>query len=126
MLKSQHDYVATLPAQLTRLPREQWPNAGRGPERLAEVWISRNYLVQIFNEPGDIARLSINRSKTNGQRWEDGLTWDELQAIKAEVGFARQCAVEVYPPDDDVVNVANMRHLWVLPEPPAFMWEKSK
>ena len=34
-------------------------------------------------------------------------------------------AVEVFPADDQVVNVANMRHLWVLPEPLPFAWEKG-
>jgi hypothetical protein len=31
-------------------------------------------------------------------------------------------AVEIYPADGDVVAVANMRHLWLLPEAPAFAW----
>ncbi|WP_441316779.1 DUF7694 domain-containing protein [Halomonas sp. hl-4] len=32
--------------------------------------------------------------------------------------------MEVYPDDANIVNVSNMRHLWVLPEQPAFMWRK--
>lgn len=43
--------------------------------------------------------------------------WHEMQRIKREVlltGAARS-AVEVHPRDADVVDSANMYHLWVLP-----------
>ena len=29
-----------------------------------------------------------------------------------------------YPADRDVVNVASLRHLWVLDEPPTYAWRK--
>lgn len=45
----------------------------------------------------------------------DGVSWDTLQAIKSDLGFADAWAVEVYPPDDAVVNLTNMRHLWIMP-----------
>jgi hypothetical protein len=35
-------------------------------------------------------------------------------------------AVEVYPPAGDVVNVANMRHLWVLRDRLPFAWRGGK
>jgi hypothetical protein len=53
------------------------------------------------------------------------MTFDELQAIKSAVGYGDSCAVEIYPEDSDLVNDANMRHLWVLQERPAFAWKKS-
>jgi hypothetical protein len=28
----------------------------------------------------------------------------------------------VYPPVDEIVNVANMRHLWLLDEAPPYAW----
>lgn len=40
-------------------------------------------------------------------------------------GLADSWAVEVFPADADVVNVANMRHLWILPDAPAFAWRKG-
>jgi hypothetical protein len=30
--------------------------------------------------------------------------------------------VEIYPRDRDIVNIANMRHLWVMAEPLALGW----
>lgn len=69
-------------------------------------------------------RLSINKTSHNGDTWDDNITWDELQKIKNECGYGDACAVEIFPPDESVVNVANMRHLWLLPEPPSFMWNR--
>lgn len=120
MKKSQHAHVAKLPENLTPIPRDQMPAAG-GRNPPFQAWWSRKYLVQAFND-GGLVRLSICRSKTNGERWDDGLTWDELQAIKNEVGYSDHDALEVYPRAQDVVNVANIRHLWVMPEPVDFAW----
>ncbi len=51
-------------------------------------------------------------------RREDGAevrSWDELQRIKNEIAGPERLAVECYPPQDEVVNKENARHLWVLP-----------
>lgn len=45
--------------------------------------------------------------------------------VKRLVGYADKCAIEIYPPDQDIVNVANMRHLWVV-DMPDFAWKKDK
>lgn len=113
------------PVTLTEVPRNTWSEpmltAIRGPRR---VWRSREFLVQEFLEPaaGVLVRLSVNRTQLSGGRWSENITWDELQRIKREVGYGTSDAVEVYPCDADVVNVANMRHLWVLAEPLPFAW----
>lgn len=56
---------------------------------------------------------------------EDGITWDELQAVKDEaIGPQRRC-IEMYPPHDQVVNDVNYRHLWEIPHdilPSRFLW----
>ncbi len=54
------------------------------------------------------------------------LVWDELQRIKSECGYGNTDAIEIYPADDDVVNVANMRHLWILDSRIPFAWRKQK
>ena len=56
-------------------------------------------------------------------RWKDDITWDELQEIKRQAGYGNQMAVEIYPDDLDIVNVANMRHLWILDEPLPIGWK---
>lgn len=90
------------------------------PER---VWVSHRYLVQLYQEApfndAPVYRMSVCRTRLNkaGARWQDGLTWDELQAIKREIGFGDWYGVEVYPRERDVVNVANMRHVWLMEKP---------
>ena len=103
------------PKRLTEIKREDWPS-DRDSTRI-KVYHSQHYLVQIFKEPVGL-RLSINRTKLlPSGRWDDGLTWDELQRIKFELGYGDCQAIEFYPASLDVVNSANMRHLWILKEP---------
>ena len=113
-----------LPKVLTEIPRDQRPAVHSSVPHIA-VYASRDYLVQVFDEGNGIKRITVNRVAIGGTTWDDGITWDELQRIKAEVGYGDEWAVEVFPADDQVVNVSSMRHLWVLPEPPAFAWQKS-
>jgi hypothetical protein len=114
---------AKLPLTLQRVPRHEWPNP-EAPQ--LDVWRSRHFLVQVFAAPAPAkVRLSINRTELSGTRWVEGISWDELQQLKAECGFADFDAVEVFPRGRDVVNVANMRHLWVLREPLSFAWRRG-
>ena len=105
------------------VPADQWTVTDKTPPW--KVWVNNQFLVQAFREENDVIRLSINRTtlKTSGD-WSDGISWDDLQTIKNGVGFSAEMAVEVFPPAQDVVNVANLRHLWVLPIPLPFMWRK--
>lgn len=94
--------------------------------RPIRVWRNRQFLVQEFAEPEQpkvLVRLSINRAILNDRgEWLDGITWDQLQAIKCAVGYADYDALEVYPRRLEVVNVANIRHLWVMRELVDFAW----
>lgn len=125
--KEQHSFVKAqaLPEHLTPVLPDEFPVMKPLP---LKVWRSRKYLVQLWDEPSEdqrMMRLSICRVKQNvNGRWQDGLTWDELQVIKREVGFGDWYAVEIYPRDEDVVNVANFRHLWLLPVPLPIGWFK--
>jgi hypothetical protein len=87
-----------------------------------EVWRSRHFLLQIFRTPYGSLRLTINRVERSGYSWEEGISWDDLQRLKGECGRGDVWAVECYPPEDRVVCVANMRHLWLLPEAPPYGW----
>lgn len=112
---------------LQRVPDWAWlPQYVNNPKPI-EVWRSYKYLVQVYDEQARIVRLSICRAaiKPDGT-WDDGLTWDELQRLKAECGRGDLDAVEVYPSGKDVVNVANMRHLWVFPTALPFKWVDGK
>lgn len=113
----------SLPKQLTLVPEHEWP---RHQSKLSRVWRSRHYVVQEFIEDNAI-RLSINRVKllSNG-RWDDNLTWDEMQFIKRDCGYGDRLAVEIYPADENVVNLANMRHLWIPDTDLNYGWKNEK
>jgi hypothetical protein len=119
---------ARRPLYLEGISREDWPNGlADRPGAPFAVWRSRHFLVQFYKEPapGVIGRLSILRTTVAGDRWADGITWDDIQRLKAETGHADTWAVEVFPADAEVVNVANIRHVWLLAEAPAYAWRKQ-
>jgi hypothetical protein len=96
------------------------------PDDMIEAWRSRDFLVCVYQERDGILRASVNRTQIDPitDRWQEGISWEELQRIKREIGRGHLDAVEVFPSDCDVVNVANMRHLFIMPEPLSFAWRK--
>lgn len=112
------------PDTLVQVPPDQWPS--NEPTGIDQVWRSKKFLVQVYAEKDGAVRLSICRviiSKSG--HWQDGITWMDLQRLKAECGYGDRWAVEIYPPNDEVVNVANMRHLFVLGGAPAYAWQNT-
>lgn len=110
----------------------RWPEAEERAEKMAmklrpfEVWRSRDFLAQLYEERSGFVRVSVNRThQPDGQDWAEGISWDDLQRVKREIGRADAWAVEVYPADAEVVNEANMRHLWLLGEAPPFAWQTT-
>jgi hypothetical protein len=101
---------------LTPVSKENWPY-NDDPNRIG-VMLSRYYMVQIFDEQNGVIRLSCNRTTLDQfGKWEENLSWDELMEIKRQAGYGDRYAVEVLPGDADIVNVANMRHIWIMPHP---------
>jgi len=47
-------------------------------------------------------------------------SWYEMQRIKDELAGPDATAVEVYPPHAEIVDGADMFHIWVLPTPLSF------
>jgi hypothetical protein len=112
---------------ITQVPQEEWPPDYERVMTSAptEVWRSRDYLLMAYQDNG-YTRLSVLRiALTTHATWADGIAWDELHRLKRECGRGDQWAVEVYPADAAVVNVANMRHLWVMDAPPAYGWHTA-
>ena len=108
---------AKQPERLEKIPRGEWrPECT--PPGLIEAWRNKKYLVQVYTAPEPAtARLSvINTALDSIGGWQSGITWDELQQLKAECGFGNCWAVEIFPPEDKIVRVSNMRHLFVVPE----------
>jgi len=114
---------AKWPLYLKPIPRELWPS--ERPDVL-EVWRSRGFLVQIYAEKNGHIRMSVNRTMHTGDNWVAAITWDELMQLKRECGRGDLDALELFPADADVVNVANIRHLWFPPEPVVFKWTEGQ
>ena len=109
--------VGDYDSPLSIVPDEELRDAdkhSRRPYGFVRMWRSEALLVFECTRPGNMTLLMVQR--LDGR---DGLTWDVLQWVKAEVGYSAREALELYPRDDMLVNVANMRHLWLLPEEPA-------
>jgi hypothetical protein len=106
------------PVELACVPSVDWPAIEDGKSSRVDVLRSRGFLVQVFGEDGQMLRLSVNRTEWDERqnRFREDITWDDLQRLKAEAGYADRVAIEVFPPERLVVNIANMRHLWLLPE----------
>ena len=69
-------------------------------------------VVVSYTPLGPVNHLKVRRhdGRTNH------LTWDELMVIKNEMLGEEALAIELFPRDRDVVNEADIRHLWELPE----------
>jgi hypothetical protein len=126
-------------ARYARAEAKNWPTllvpaeipsrpASMKGEMPVEVWRSSRFLLQVYPVSPVIERLSVNRAVVaRDGNWGADISWEELQALKQQCGRGHLDAVEIYPAQDDVVNVANMRHLWVfktgkLP----FAWRTSR
>lgn len=100
----------------------------RRPPGLIKALRNRQFMVQLYEpEPHQAAhvlvRISVNYAVLDDRGgWVDGITWDQLYAIKAAIGYGQHDAVEVYPGVAPLVNVANIRHLWVMRAPLPYAW----
>lgn len=99
------------PDKLIEIPMELWPDKAEG--RL-KMFRSKSFFLQVYQEQEGL-RLSINRTTVDSAlKWQQDISWEELQDMKRQAGYGGHLAVEVYPADSNVVNVANMRHLWIV------------
>lgn len=104
---------------LDRIPTAVHVDRKRG--WVVQVWTGMSATPGCINTPWEgTARICVKHSKAknvaqaNSRKFDLPITWDELQEIK-EWLFPGRIALEVYPPADKVVDVANLRWLWVLP-----------
>jgi len=80
---------------------------------LRRAWTNNVYSVQLYeheSEWGTIDHLMIKRHDDAASR-----SWKDFQRIKDELFGPERTALEVYPPTSDLIDEANMYHLWVLP-----------
>lgn len=111
------------------VPKKDWVKIV-GDSWPVKVFKSEDYMVQVYKDEDGIERLSISSCwyKFNGfmePTWKDQFTWDELQLIKNSIGYKNKWLVECYPPVENTVNIANIRHLFVLNEKPSYAFTKK-
>lgn len=113
------------PKQLARMAAKPWwpferreidpSHPIQPPAGVYAAFVNNRYSVQVSVEStpwGAVHHLWIRRHDAEPVR-----SWTDVQRIKREVlhDGAERVGVEVYPRDRDVVDDANMYHLWVLP-----------
>lgn len=82
---------------------------------------NRHFLVQVRQHAG-YQTMSVNRAALDDSgHWREGISWDELQSMK-EMIWPGEWAAEYFPPESEVVCVANMRHLVKLNARPVGAW----
>ena len=79
-------------------------------EMSLDIWESKDFRAHAYQDNGCI-RLDIEKLDET-----DGITWDEMQKIKDDCGFADKDAIEFYPANDAVINTGNWRHLYIFNE----------
>lgn len=76
--------------------------------------VHRNGWIAVLERPinntplGPVTHLAI-RTATNAE-----LTWSELQRLKNELMGEDRMAIQVYPRQADLIDAADMYHLWVF------------
>lgn len=120
------------PDHIVEIPFADWPAANVAEKTYAEayedranplrIWRSKRVLAVLYMDSNGFPRLSVNRTDVHIGGFMDNISWDDLMEVKRAVGYGDTTALEVYPRDTDIVNVANMRHLWLMEEVPSFVW----
>ena len=118
---------AHFPEHLVPVAEEYWPPVSPFGGVAIGAFRSRAFVVVVWNEPDGMTRLSVNRTDWDESegRFRGNIGWDDLQRLKSEAGFGDVPAVELYPPDSQVMNTGNLRHLFLLPSAPPFMWRTN-
>jgi hypothetical protein len=86
----------------------------RAPANMHRAYTNGFYVVMVFQQQtawGLIEDAMVQRYDAAPIR-----SWNELQRIKNELFGKERTAVEVYPAESDLCDVANIYHLWILPE----------
>lgn len=112
-------------SKLQKIAKEHWPGFCQkaSSREIIGVWRSKDFLLIEYEEPNCMRRLTVCRTMINKNgELLDGISWDDLQRLKGEAGYTDFDAVEIFPKDSNVVNVANMRHLWINLANPNAVW----
>ena len=74
------------------------------------IRVHRNRVFAVLERPAEAGVIHLAVSSLSGIR----PTWHEMQRIKNDLAGPDATAIEVYPPKTDMVDEADMFHIWVL------------
>lgn len=97
--------VSRIPGRCELAPNERW---------WPVAYVNNRYSMQVSTVDtaiGKVTHLWIRHHAGEMPR-----SWRDLQWIKNEIAGSERAAVEVFPPEAELVDSANMAHLWVFPE----------
>lgn len=92
--------------------KEMAPNQGPWG-RCISIHVSSLYVVLVYERAtalGQVVHLAVRRADS-----KPGIGWSHLQRIKNDLVGPERLAIEIYPPESEIVDEAHMYHLWVLP-----------
>lgn len=99
------------------VPTEQQKAEHPISENVSVCYSNNRYGVQVYEcfiEKLGLAGETITQVTIGRHGDLESITWDELQRIKNELIGEDRVAIEIYPPVRQLVNQANLRHLWVF------------
>lgn len=86
------------------------------PEDIKTIFRSKKYTVILWkqNRIDGKQRFSISRNEWNSKerRYVGDISWDEIMEIKRQIGLGDVECWEYYPKDNEIINEANMRHIF--------------
>jgi len=83
--------------------------------------VHRNRVFSVLQRPaGDAVHLAV--CSLSGIR----PSWREMQRIKDELAGESATAVEVYPPQREIVDAADMFHIWVVEPLPFSLFDAGR
>ncbi len=122
---SRSERRAILSAEATARRRNEWgpwemlrfPRGSVGHGWAAEFTTAhRNKVFSVLDRTLPCGTRHLAVASLSGQR----PSWWEMQRIKDELAGKDATAIEVYPPHAEIVDDADMFHIWVLTQPLGF------
>ena len=120
--KVKRQLIASYPDTL-EIVRENDPNIpySSHPQDIEHIYRSKKYTVILWKQGIDPTllmgqKISISRNEwdSKSRRYVGDIVFDEIMEIKREMGLGEEKCIEFYPKDSELVDLANMRHIWVI------------
>lgn len=95
---------------------EKNPREENAPEWITRLFINNRYFVMIDDEAKTTAGTAIKAMIRANDAKPFKNHWSEIQKIKNEIFGADAVAVEYYPAEENLADVANIYWIWIFPE----------